>query len=134
MCRGRTTHLLSRLNVDVGEPCAAQFLADQRDIVMAVRRSGKEPRRVVRKNCGDGVSDVVGKGVFLDAVLGTEDKASVWFQNPTRLGVTSDPVGKKHRAELAAHDVEQGIFKRRSSASACRHSMRLSDPCRVATW
>ena len=41
-CRGRATHLLARLDLDVGEPCAAQFLADQRDIVIAVRRAGEE--------------------------------------------------------------------------------------------
>ena len=35
-----------------------------------------------------------------------------WPQHATRLGVAGDPIGKKHRAELAANDVERGIFER----------------------
>jgi hypothetical protein len=73
-CRWRATHFLARLDLDIGEPCAAQFLADQCDIVIAVRRPSEESRRVVRKHCGDGVGDVVGKGVLFDAIPDTETK------------------------------------------------------------
>src|SRR4051794_34099773 len=60
-CRARATHLPARLDLDVGEPCAAYFLANQCEVVIAMRRAGEEARRVVRKERRDGAGDIVGE-------------------------------------------------------------------------
>src|SRR5439155_20917800 len=73
--RARATHLRARLDLDVGEPGAAQVIADLCDVVIAVWRAGEESRRVERKHRGDGVGDVVGKGVLFDAIPDVEDEA-----------------------------------------------------------
>jgi hypothetical protein len=61
-CGGRVTHLLAPLDLDIGEPCASQFLVDQCDIVITVRRAGEESRRVVWEHRGHGVGDLIGNG------------------------------------------------------------------------
>ena len=66
----------------------------------------------MRKHRSDGIGDVVGEGILFDAVPDTEDKAPARSQHATRLSVTDDPVGKKHRAELAADDLERRVFER----------------------
>ncbi|MNS96812.1 hypothetical protein D3C72_1311280 [compost metagenome] len=111
-CRGRVAQLLVRLDLDVGEPRAAQVVADLCDVVVAVRRAREKARRVVREHGGDGAGDVVGEGVVFDAVPDAEHEAPAGFQHATRLAVAGNSVREEHGAELAQDHIERGVLER----------------------
>ena len=110
--RGCAALFGSRLDRHMGETCLLQLATDQRLIVVAVRRARQEARRIVRKELRERLRHFIRKNVLLDAIPYVEQEASSWLQDSPCFAVASCAVGKEHRAELAANEIEGCIFKR----------------------
>lgn len=59
-----------------------------------------------RRLCRD-----MGKLVRVDLIPDVEKEAATRFEHPPRLGVTGDPVRKKHDAKLTNDGIECGIIE-----------------------
>src|SRR6185312_3076808 len=68
--------------------------------------------RIVRKKPGESLRHIVSKDILLDAIPYAEQKMSSGLQDTPGFAVGGRAVGKEHRAELTANEVEGRIFKR----------------------
>jgi hypothetical protein len=91
------------------KPPAAQVAFDRRAVVIAVRRSRHEARRVGRKDRGERVRHDVGELVVLDPVPRVEEERTARAKDAARFGVGVALVGEEHDAELADDGVELAV-------------------------
>ena len=89
-----------------------EIAGDQRRVVVAVRRAHHHAGRVVRKERGKGVRDVIGEDVLLDAIPDVEEEMPARAEDAPRLAVAGDAVGEEHRAELAEDEIEARVVER----------------------
>lgn len=113
-CRRHAALLGARVDRYTGEARFLQLTADQRGVVMTMRRARQKTRRVLRKDFRERVRHVVGEHVVLDPVPDAEQITSAGLEHPPRLAVDRLLVGKKHGTELAAHEIEGCIAERQS--------------------
>src|SRR4029077_11187922 len=70
--RRRLATRIHRIEGNIRESSHLQLLSDLLLVMVAVRRPGHEPRRILRKDLCQRLHDDVGKVVFLDSVPDTE--------------------------------------------------------------
>src|SRR5438128_997759 len=66
--RRRSAAPLDGVDLDMGKAGCLEIVPNPRDIVIAVRRSRQEARRIVRENTRQGLRHDMGKFVLLDTV------------------------------------------------------------------
>ena len=74
--------------------------------MVAMRSACHETRWVLREVRGERLRDHVGKLVCRDMVPYAEDETATPLQDPVRLAIALNFVGKKHHPKLTRHNVE----------------------------
>src|SRR6185503_17680263 len=92
--------MIEGLDCYIGKSRGVQLAADLLDVVIAVRNAGHESRWIVGKDRGEGLCHDIGEFVLRNAIPHVEEIAAARFQDPPRLPIALNLVGKKHRAEL----------------------------------
>src|SRR4051812_17771711 len=113
LARGRRpADVADRLDSDLRKSRHGQLFPEHCHIVIAVRGTGEEARRILWEHRRQCFGDDIGEFVFGDLIPHIEKEAAAGFQYTPSFLVTQNLVGKEHRAELTRHSIETLILER----------------------